>query len=112
MTMTHRLSAALGAAFLILAAGSAAAQSLQMRCGTAADVAKQLTEQYGESQVAHGPVNRGAAHGGLWLNRETRTWTVTVRLASGLLCLVLAGEGLEFDAPNPTQPAPVPGKDS
>ena len=84
------LTAAFGAAFLLLAGASAAAA--QAVCLPRGQALQHLAAKYGEAPVARGVTGIGsllevlaAPSGG--------TWTIIVTQPSGRSCLVAAGEG-------------------
>lgn len=73
-------------AFALLATPAAA----NPNCGKYADIAKALSEQYGEA-----PVERGFAAPDLvewWANPETGTWTIVMYSAHGNACILVAGD--------------------
>ena len=63
-------------------------------CGTRADIAKQLVQNYGE-QVTVIAVTDKKAMWEFWENKETRSWSNTLTSPEGWTC-ILSG-GTDFD---------------
>ena len=51
-----------------------------------------LRKKYKEVPIAQGPTSGGAL-AELWVSKENDTWTFTLRLPSGQLCLLATGYG-------------------
>ena len=88
-------TAALVAAFLC------EARAQQMPCGDADKMAAHLTTKYGE-HPAGGGVSPNGGMVVLFLNPETRTFTIMLRSANGTACLAASGEDWEAKAATPT----------
>ncbi|MDP1667455.1 hypothetical protein [Phaeovulum sp.] len=86
------LLAALGFGALILAAPQVHAEATS--CGPRAQVLAELAMRYGESRRAAGLASNQALVE-LFASEETGSWTITLTLASGLTCLLVAGEAYE-----------------
>ncbi|MFN3846710.1 MAG: hypothetical protein ACK4RZ_12960 [Paracoccaceae bacterium] len=90
--MTETLFAlSLGFAGLILAttAGHAAQQ-----CGKRDTVVTQLTERYGETRRGMGvAANNGVME--MFASDSSGSWTITVTMPDGMMCLVASGQGYE-----------------
>lgn len=87
----YLLSFGIGA--LILATDHAQAQGRS--CGPHAQVVERLATQYGERRQS---IGLGADNSVVetYASDTTGTWTITVTVASGLTCLVAAGEAFEI----------------
>jgi hypothetical protein len=77
----------------ILAAGAAWSQDLQ--CDSADRVTGLLADKYGETLRATG-LGGGDSVMSLWASDATGSWTITVTLPDGQMCLVASG--MEFAA--------------
>ncbi len=85
----HIAALVLGAA--LIAPNDAAAQQ---NCAARATVIERLAGQYGESRQSIGMGTEGRVVE-VFASPQTRTWTITVTLPSGLTCLVASGEAFE-----------------
>lgn len=89
MKKLFALSLGLGAALFITS--HAQAQGQQRNCAARDAIVQHLGERFGETR-------HGAGLGGeqavieLFVSDETGTWTILVNFASGLTCMVAAGE--------------------
>ena len=90
--------------FILLALGAVAAhiakaKAQMVSCYPSKLYGEGLKNEYGEEKVAHGQASTGRAVA-LFLNPDTRTWTIVVMPASRpLACPVLMGEGWETFEP-------------
>lgn len=110
------LSLGFGALILVLQQAQAGSdlpvQQAQARaagpvCGPRAQVAERLTRDYGESRRAIGLAGPSAVME-VHASAETGTWTVTVTLPDGRMCLIAAGQGYEqVNDPLPASGAPL-----
>jgi hypothetical protein len=83
------LSLGFGLVILATQSGFAAPQ-----CGPRAAVLDQLASKYRETRRGVGiAANQGVME--LFASAETGSWTITVTLADGRMCLVASGEGFE-----------------
>ena len=103
--MTHAMLAlSLGFGGVILATEIAFSAP---QCDSRDRVLAQLADNYGETRQAFG-VTGGAADDmavmELYASDATGTWSVTVTLADGQMCLIASGAG--FEALSEDQPAP------
>ncbi|MDO9641332.1 MAG: hypothetical protein Q7J44_22630 [Pseudotabrizicola sp.] len=90
--MTQTLPAfSLGAAGLILAATQIHAAP---QCGTRDLVLGQLTEKYGETLRGIGVANNNSVME-VYASPSSGSWTITVTLPDGRMCLVAAGQGYQ-----------------
>lgn len=72
-----------------------AAQQVQARtCAARDDVVTRLAETYGETRRGIGIARQGAVME-LFASDETGTWTITVTLPDGTMCLVVSGQAYE-----------------
>lgn len=83
----------LGVGALLLTAQQLDAQS-GGNCAAHAAMVEQLASRYGETRQAIG-LAAGNQVVEVFASLETGTWTITVTQASGLSCMVAAGEGFE-----------------
>jgi len=86
------LAAALGFGVLVLAAPQVRAETAS--CGPRAQVLAALAGQFGESRRAVGLASENAVVE-LFASQTTGSWTITLTFASGLTCLLAAGEAFE-----------------
>ena len=110
------LSLGFGALILIVQQAQADAglpvQQAQARapgpvCGPRAQVIERLTRNYGESRRAIGLAGSSAVME-VYASTDTGTWTVTVTLPDGRMCLMAAGQGYEqVNDPLPASGAPL-----
>lgn len=94
MAMTHNMmTLSLGVGALILAAGQAFAQSPR-NCGDRDSIVARLAEGYGESRksIGLGTSNRVVE---TYANAETGSWTITVTMPNGTMCLMASGQAFE-----------------
>ena len=92
--MTRNLmTLSLGVGALILAAGHAFAQSPR-NCGDRDSIVARLAEGYGESRrsIGLGTANRVVE---TYANPETGSWTITVTMPNGTMCLMASGHAYE-----------------
>lgn len=90
MTQTF-LAFSLGAAGLLLAASQTHAAP---QCGTRALVLGQLTEKYGETLHGMGMANNNSVME-VYASPSSGSWTITVSLPDGRMCLVASGQGYQ-----------------
>jgi len=90
--MTHPMFAlSLGFGAVILATQIAFATP---QCGPREAVTKLLADRYGESRRAMGIAGTDAVVE-LYASDATRTWTITITLPDGQMCLMTSGQGYE-----------------
>lgn len=88
-----KMTGSVAALALLLAAGTAAAQTSR-RCAPRDVVVDRLAEGYGETRQSIGlGANNGVME--LFASDETGTWTITVTLPSGMTCLIASGQAFE-----------------
>lgn len=93
---------ALGFAGLILTPMAAQAQG---QCATRDLVLSQLVDRYGETRRGMGlAANNSVVE--VFAATETGTWTITVTMPDGRMCLVASGQGFE----TMTEDLPAKGK--
>lgn len=81
-------------ALMIATAGVAKAQQATAgQCGPRDTVLGQLTDRYGETRRAAG-LGAGKVME-LFASEKTGSWTITVTTASGMTCLVAAGQAFQ-----------------
>lgn len=95
------LALSLGIGALLLATQHAFAQS-NPNCAQRASVIERLASGYGESRQSIG-LGENNAVVEVFASLETGTWTITVTVASGMTCIVAAGQSFEALT---EQPAP------
>lgn len=79
--------------FALLAAAGAEAQTAR-NCGDRAMIVQRLAEGYGESRRSIGlGANNSVME--VFASDETGTWTITVTMPNGLMCLVASGQAYE-----------------
>ena len=83
-----RLAAALALAVM---AGPVAAAT---QCGKRDLVLRQLTEKYGETRRAIGMARNNTVME-VFASAASGSWTITVTLPDGMMCLVASGQGFE-----------------
>lgn len=90
--MTQTLFAlSLGFAGFILAAHAAQAAN---QCGKRDTVVTQLTEKYGETRRGMGVANNNSVME-MFASDTSGSWTITVTMPNGMMCLVASGQGYE-----------------
>lgn len=87
------LALSLGVGALLLATQHVFAQS-NRNCAERATVIERLANRYGESRQSIG-LGENNAVVEVFASTETGTWTITVTVASGLTCVVAAGQSFE-----------------
>ncbi|MEE4121091.1 MAG: hypothetical protein V2I65_18995 [Paracoccaceae bacterium] len=80
--------------FALLAAASVEAQQNPQTCGQREAIVKQLAEGYGESRQSIGLRSDNAVME-VFASEDTGTWTITVTMPNGLMCLVATGRAFE-----------------
>lgn len=87
------MTLSLGVGALILAASHAFAQSPR-NCGSRDMIVERLAQSYGESRqsIGLGTQNRVVE---TFANPETGSWTITVTLPNGVMCLMASGHAFE-----------------
>ena len=79
--------------FVLLSAAGVEAQTAR-NCGERAMIVQRLAEGYGESRQSMGlGANNSVME--VYASEETGTWTITVTMPSGLMCLVASGQAYE-----------------
>ena len=97
---THLIALSVGVAALTLTA--ATARSQQANCGTRDSVVERLASKYGESRQSLGmAANQSLVE--VYANEGTGSWTITVTLPNGTMCLVASG--MSFEALAHVEPA-------
>ena len=87
----------------IVALGPAAAQ--QGNCGPTAELVKALFDKYGEVALGRGTSQTGAHVFELFVNPQTRSWTIVFHQAQGgFTCLMADGVDFEPSAEDDPQP--------
>ncbi len=90
----------LGFGTVILVTGIAKAAP---QCAPRAEVTARLADRYGETRRAMGIAGSDAVME-LYASDTTGTWSMTVTLADGQMCLVASGQGFEaMDDPLPAK---------
>ena len=98
----NRLTAIPGAlALLIFAGGEVRAEmtvrSVVIPCGTTAEIVARLSDEFGEAIAAEGSAGPGnSLRMGVYVNRESRSWTVVLHTPDGTTCIV--ADGLDFES--------------
>ena len=82
----------LGFAGLLLMPQVAAAQNPQ--CAPRADLVAHLTDKYGETRQAVGLAGPQTMME-VYASVDTGTWTITMTMADGTMCMVSSGQGFE-----------------
>lgn len=91
--------------FVLLAAAGAQAQG-QRHCGERDRIVQHLADGYGESRQSMGlGVNNSVME--VFASQETGTWTITVTMPNGMMCLVASGRAYEALAED-LEPAGLP----
>lgn len=94
MHMTRRLMfLSLGVGALLVSAHHAAAQTAR-NCGQREAIVQRLAEGYGESRqsIGLGTENRVVE---TYANPDTGSWTITVTMPNGTMCLMASGHAFE-----------------
>jgi hypothetical protein len=94
-------SAILAAALLSPLAAAAQGQN----CGQRDSVIERLVSKYGESRQSIGVAPQGRVVE-VFASLETGTWTITVTMPNGMMCLVASGQSYET-VDEPAKPAGV-----
>lgn len=102
MTTRKMIALSLGFAGVILANHAAYAAP---QCGNREAVVATLAERYGETRRSMGVATNNAVME-VFASAESGTWTITVTLPDGTMCLVASGEGFEAMA----DPLPAKGQ--
>lgn len=93
-------------AFLALAFLSPLAAAAQgQNCGQRDAVVERLSSAYGESRQSIGMAPQGRVVE-VYASRETGTWTITVTMPNGTMCLVASGQSYEA-VEEPVEPAGI-----
>jgi hypothetical protein len=82
----------LGFAGLMLIPQQGAAQSQQ--CAPRDHLVAHLTEKYGETRQGMGLAGPETMME-VFASTETGTWTITMTLANGMMCMIASGQGFE-----------------
>lgn len=91
MTTRTMIALSLGFAGVILATHAVQAAP---QCGAREAVVATLAERYGETRRSMGVAANNAVME-VFASAESGTWTITVTLPDGTMCLVASGEGFE-----------------
>ena len=83
----------LGVGAMLLATQHAFAQGAR-HCGERALVVSRLAESYGETRQSVGLGSNNSVVE-LFASEDTGTWTITVTLPNGMMCLVASGQNYE-----------------
>ena len=103
MAMTLAKRAILGLAATLTMASAANAQAV---CGQRTSILERLSSQYGETRRGMGlGANNGIVE--VFASDETGTWTITVTMPDGRMCLVASGESYE-DSMDPLKTSGIP----
>jgi hypothetical protein len=86
------LALSLGFAGLFLVPHGAAAQGQQ--CAPREDLVTHLTEKYGETRQGMGLAGPDTMME-VYASPDTGTWTITMTMANGTMCMVASGQGYE-----------------
>lgn len=79
--------------FALLAAASVEAQQAR-NCGARDTIVQRLADGYGESRQSMGlGANNSVME--VFASQETGTWTITVTMPNGMMCLVASGQAYE-----------------
>jgi len=93
MSKQFLFSMAVGA-MILTSASQAFSQSSQRNCGARDQVVTTLAERYGESRQSIGlGANNQVVE--VYASLETGTWTITITLPDGMMCLVASGQAYE-----------------
>lgn len=98
----------LGLAFIAAAVGVITTPALaqqQQNCGTRDTVVERLASKYGESRQSIGMAPKGRVVE-VFASQETGTWTITVTMPNGMMCLVASGQSYE-NLDEPAKPAGI-----
>lgn len=82
-----------------------AAQAQGQNCGARDTVVERLATKYGESRQSIGMAPKGRVIE-VFASRETGTWTITVTMPNGVMCLVASGQAYEA-LDEPVEPAGI-----
>jgi hypothetical protein len=101
------LSLGFGALILLVQHAQAQTRAADPVCGPRTQVVERLTRDYGESRRAMGLAGPSAVME-VYASTETGSWTVTMTLPDGRMCLIAAGQGYEqVNDPFPASGAPL-----
>lgn len=101
--MKHQfLALSLGVGAMLLATQNVYAQSAR-NCASRETVLERLTNKFGETRQSIG-LGANNAVVEVFASAETGTWTITVTLPSGVMCVVAAGQSFEALAEAPVAP--------
>lgn len=98
----------LGLAFIAAAVGVISTPALaqqQQNCGIRDTVVERLASKYGESRQSIGMAAKGRVVE-VFASQETGTWTITITMPNGMMCLVASGESYE-NLDEPAKPAGI-----
>ena len=82
-----------------------AAQAQGQNCGARESVIERLASKYGESRQSIGMAPKGRVIE-VFASLETGTWTITVTMPNGTMCLVASGQSYE-ELDEPVEPAGI-----
>jgi hypothetical protein len=86
------LALSLGFAGLLLMPQPGAAQGAQ--CAPRNDLVAHLTEKYGETRQGMGLAGPDTMME-VYASPDTGTWTITMTMANGTMCMIASGQGYE-----------------
>lgn len=89
---------------MILASATQAFSQSQRNCGARQQIVETLAERYGESRQSIGLGSNNQVVE-VFASLETGTWTITVTMPNGMMCLVASGQSYE----SVTEPVPAKG---
>jgi len=93
-------------AMILTSAAQAFSQTPSRNCGEREHIVTSLAERYGESRQSIGlGANNQVVE--VYASLETGTWTITVTLPDGMMCLVASGQAYEAVA----EAVPAKGSD-
>lgn len=91
--MTTRTMIALSLGFAAVILATQAAQSAP-QCGARDTIVATLAERYGETRRSMGVAANNAVME-VFASTDSGTWTITVTMPDGTMCLIASGEGFE-----------------
>ncbi|NNE89552.1 MAG: hypothetical protein HKN27_15895 [Silicimonas sp.] len=98
----------LGLALIAAAVGAFSTPALaqqQQNCGARETVVERLSSKYGESRQSIGMATKGRVVE-VFASQDTGTWTITITMPNGTMCLVASGQSFE-NVDEPAKPAGI-----
>lgn len=93
MSKQFLLAMAVGA-MIMTSAAQAFSQTAGQNCGAREQIVASLADRYGESRQSIGlGANNQVVE--VYASLETGTWTITVTLPNGMMCLIASGQSYE-----------------